>query len=258
MTLMISKMKKSNFIEWNNNIFIPSIKKIDLKIILIIILDILFYFLSGSFVVFWLQRVQTKMASFNVPSDIISLGYERAQQLVGEVKIFYLTIIFSFILLLIAIIFLASILKGIIWAKTTKTKLSFALISKFLGLNLVWMGFWFVLFLLISLFIEPASAPKFMIITIALGLYFTNTLYALFMKKPEFKSIIHAVKLNIAKIHLFLLPYAVIALTLFVVVRLVSLLKFQHSNILLGLIVIIYAAVVRYYISALVLEIKKS
>jgi len=252
------KAKKSNFIEWNNNIFISSIKKIDLNIILIVILDTLFYLLSGYFVIFWLQRIQAKMASFSLPTDIISLGPEKAQQLVSEVKTFYYLIILSFVLLLIAVIFLASILKGIIWAKTINTKITFKLISKFLGLNLIWMGFWLVLVILISLLVEPASAPKFIIIAMTLGLYFTNTLYALFMKKPEFKSIFYAIKLNITKIHLFLLPYTIIALTLFIIVRLVSLLKFQYSNILLGLILIIYAAIARYYVSALVLDIKKS
>ena len=254
----MKKNKKFNFLEWNSNIFISSIKKIDLNIILIIILDALFYISSGYLAVLWLQRVRSKMAAFNVPPDIMSLGYEKASQLVGEVKAFYYLIIFSFAVLLIAVIFLASILKGIIWARTTNTKISFALLSKFLGLNLIWMGFWFVLVILISLLAQPESSPKFIMAAIALGLYFTGTFYALFMKKPEFKSIIHAIKLNIGKIHLFLLPYAVIALALFIIVRLASLLQFQYSNILTGLIVIIYAAAARYYLSALVLEIEKS
>ena len=118
----MKKPKKSNFIEWNNDIFVYSMKKININIILIVILDALFFFLSGSILIFWLQRIQAKMAAFNLPTDVISLGYERAQQLVAEVKTFYYLIIFSFILILIAIIFLASIFKGVIWAKTTKTK----------------------------------------------------------------------------------------------------------------------------------------
>ena len=254
----MKKLRKSNFLEWNNDIFISSIKKINISIILIIILDALFYILSGYFAALWLQRVQAKMAAFNVPPDIMSLGYEKASQLVSDVKEFYYLIVLSFVILLVAVIFLASILKCIIWARTTNTKITFNLISKFLGLNLVWMGFWFALLLLVSLFVEPASAPKFMLITIALGLYFTNTLYPIFIKKPGLKSIIHSVRLNIAKIHLFLLPYAVIGLVLFIIVRLASLLKFQHSTILLGMIIVVFAAVARYYISALVFEIEKA
>ncbi|MBI2650354.1 hypothetical protein HYX04_03495 [Candidatus Woesearchaeota archaeon] len=213
----MKKPQKPNFLEWNNNILMSSIKKIGLNVISIAILDFLFYILSGYLVVFWLQRVQAKMEAFNLPSDIVSLGYEKAQQLVGEVKAFYYLIVFSFVLSLVAVIFLASILKGIIWAKTTNTKITFKLISKFLALNMVWMGFWFALIISISLLIEPSSAVLFMAAAVALGLYFTNTLYTIFMKRQEFKSIINAIKLNISKIHMFLLPYAVLFLLLLII-----------------------------------------
>lgn len=228
--------------------------------IFIVILDALFYFLSGYLFIFWLGRIQTKIAAIILPTpaDLISLGYEKAQQVLSEAKSFYFLLIFSIIFLVIAIIFLASILKGIIWAITTNTKITFGFISKFLALNLIWMSFWFVLVFLISLFVQPTSAPIFMTITIFLGLYFTNTLYTIFMKKQTFKSIISAIKLNIVKIHLFLLPYALISLLLFVILRISNFLKFKYSAILLVLVMLIYAAVVRYYISTLVLEIDKA
>src|SRR3989338_3931585 len=127
-------MKKSqNFLEWNNDVFISSMKKIDANIILTVILDTLFYAISGYIVIFWLQRLQDKIQAFNLPSDVMSLGREGARQLVSDEKSFYFLIIFSFILVLLIIIFLASILKGIIWAKTAGAKISFRLISKFLG-----------------------------------------------------------------------------------------------------------------------------
>jgi len=249
----MTKTKKS-FLEWNNDVFVSSMKKINLNIILIVILDALFYLLSGYLLILWFQRIQARMAAFNLLTDIVSLGYARAQQLVSDVKSFYYLIILSFILVCIAIIFLASILKGIIWVKTTKTKINFALISKFLGLNLIWMSFWFFAVFLISWLVQPASAPLFMAIAIILGIYFTNTLYTIFMQKQSFKSIFSAIKLNILKIHLFLLPYIIIGLLFFIIIRLGNLLKFSYSPILLGLILLVYSAVVRYYVSALVLH----
>src|SRR3989338_10943080 len=136
-------MKKAvNFFEWNSKVLVSSLKKIDLDITLITFLDILFYSISGFMIVIWLQRIQAKMLGFVMPADIMALGYEKAQQLLNNARTFYLLIIFSFILLLIAIIFFASIFKGIIWAKTTNTKISIRLLSKFLCLNLFWMGFW--------------------------------------------------------------------------------------------------------------------
>lgn len=249
--------KIQNFIEWNRDILVNSFKKINLNILLIAILDALFYFLSGYLVIFWLQRIKAKIAAFNLPPDIISLGPERARQLVSGIREFYFLIILSFMLLLIAIIFLASILKGIIWAKTANAKINFRLISKFLALNLIWMGFWFVLVILISYLVEPAFAPSFMIAAIVLGFYFTNTLYTLFMKKHELKSIIKAVRLNIMKIHLFLLPYLLIAVLFYFIVKL-GFLNFRYSQILLGFILLIYSAIVRYYASALVLAVEET
>lgn len=249
--------KSKNFLEWNRRIFISSAKKIDLSIIPIIILDAVFYFSAGFLAVEWLQRIQAKMAAFNIPAGIISLGPERAQQLAGEVKAFYYLAVLSFALLLIAIIFLASIIKGAIWAKTTGTKITLKLISKFFGLNLVWMGFWIILAVMISRFADIASVPAFMAVTIILGLYFTNTLYTIFMKGQKFNSIASALKLNILKIRMFLLPYAVFFLLLYAAVKTGSLIYFRHSQILLGFAALIYFAAARYYFSALVLEIER-
>ncbi len=249
---------KSNFLEWNNQVLVSSIKKIDFNILLITILDALFYFLSGYMVIFWLQRIQAKMLSFNLPADIGVLGVERTQQLVAEAKAFYYLVVFSFILLLIAIIFLASIAKGIIWAKITKTKIRFALISKFLGLNLIWMGFWFVVVFLVSWLVEPTMAPILMAILAILGLYFTNALYTIFMKEQKISSIIKAVKIGITKVHLFLLPYTVILLLLFVLLRLIKFVNIGYFRILTGLVIIVYFAVIRYYVSTLVLEVEKA
>lgn len=253
----MKKPQKPNFLEWNRNVLISSIKKIDLNIILIVILDFLFYSLSGYIIILWLQRAQEKMAAFTLPADVLSLGYRGVEQLVGEAKSFYYLLIFSFIVLLIAVIFLASLLKGVIWAKTTNTKLTLALISKFLGLNLAWMSFWFIVVILISVFALPASALILMAITIILGIYFTNTLYAIFMHNLKFSSVKDAIKLNIQKIRLFLLPYALISLILFITVRISGLLKFKYSPIVFSLLLLIYAAVARYYISALVFEVEK-
>ena len=91
----MKQTQKFNFLEFNNKILISSIKKIDLSIILIIILDALFYFLSGYLAVLWLKRIQEKIAVFNLPADLVSLGYEKANQLVADVRSFYYLIIFS-------------------------------------------------------------------------------------------------------------------------------------------------------------------
>ncbi len=250
--------KARNFLGLNRKIFVDSAKKIDLSIILIIILDAVFYFLAGFLAAEWLQRVQAKLAAFSIPADIISLGPERAQQLAGEAKTFYYLIILSFVLLLIAIIFLASIIKGAIWAKTTDAKITLRLISKFFVLNLIWMGFWIMAVLLISLLAEPRSAVAFMAASLVIALYLTSILYTIYIREQKLRAIISAVKLGIAKIHLFLLPYAAVLLVFYIIIRLSSVASFRFSQILFGLIMISCIAFARYYLSAAVLEIDGS
>ena len=247
------KNKKADFFEWNINVLVSSIKKIGLEIILVIILDALFYFLSGYFIILWLLRIRAKGASIPLqsPSDLAAIGYDQASQLLSQ---FYYLIIFSAILLLIAIIFIASILKGIIWAKTTKTRISLALISRFLGLNLIWMGFWFVIVFLIWWLMEKTAAPMFMIVAIILSLYFTNTLYTFFMKEQKIKCIIKAIKLSTGKIHLFLLPYAVMFSLLYVISMVTNLSKYKYSAAFQALILLAYIAFARYYSSTLAEE----
>lgn len=248
---------KKNYLEWNNEVLASSIKNIDLNIILSIFLDIIFYVLSGALVFFWLTRLQEKMSALNLPQDVTALSLEQANGLASQVKSFYYLIILSFILLIVAIIFLASILKGAIWAKTTKTKVTFNLLSKFLGLNLMWMGFWIILILLISIFVQIQLVPMFMAVTIILALYFTNTLYTIFMQEQAFKSIPKSIKLSISQIHMFLLPYIIIFLVLFIIAKLSSYLNFKYAQVFIGIIIVLYLAFVRYYVSSLVLEVEK-
>lgn len=285
--IKVKKPQKSSFLEWNNNVFVSSVKKIDLNIILIIFLDALFYIASGYLLIFWLRRIQEKIAAFSLPSDVMSLGYERAQQLAGDVKAFYLLIVLSFILVLIAVIFIASILKGIIWAKTTKTKITFSLISKFLGLNLIWMGFWLLMVFLVSYLAEPSAAPRLMIITILLGLYFTNTLYTLFMTEQKFKSVTKSIKFSFTKIKLLVLPYTIFFIFLFIMLNVSVITKLSQAvfsllirlygfiginanaisqfeipivllvSLLANPLFLLSFAVFRYYISTLVLEAEK-
>lgn len=288
------KKTKQGFIDWNYNILISSLKKINLNIFLIIILDILFYLSSGYAAIFWLTRINEKAQSFDLPNDLGAIGFERAQQLSQATQSFLYIAIFSFVLLLIAIIFLSSILKGIIWGKTTNTKISFNLISKFLGLNLIWLGAWLVVIFLISWLVEVRYARLFMFGSILIGFYFTNTMYALFMQNQKLKSITSSIRLNITKIHLFLLPYFIVFAGFYLAIFLSSLVRLDQFSIyavqkiyefaglnfaaagvlstaalspqsaissLTGLLAnplfLLFAALARYYVSTLVMELNK-
>ena len=275
---MVTKDRsKFNFIEWNNRVFVSSIKRIRLGIILIIILDILFYAISALIVTAWYVQIKLRMEKVFLPSpeSLASLGVEKAQQASAEARTFLLLLVFSIILVITMIIFAASIIKGIIWAKTTGTKITLRLISKFLALNLIWITFWLVLLMLIPIIIEPRVITRindphnpgmffqfttihlYVIVAILISSYFTNLLYAIFMRNKKLNSIWKAIKMGILKIHLFLVPYIIIFLLFYVIIRLIGFLRFSYSTLFLALIAIAYAAVVRYYSSGLVMEIEE-
>ena len=281
-------MKKQSFLNWNYKILTLSLKKINLNILLIIILDFLFYILSGYFVIFWIARISEKISSFNLPADLTAIGLERAQQLSRETQSFYYLLVFSFIVLLIAIIFLASILKGAIWAKITNAKINLRLTSKFLGLNLIWIGFWFVLVFLISWIVEIKYAFAFMAVAVLTSVYLTNILYTLFMRNPSFSSIKSSIKLIITKLHFFLLPYILIFMGFYLIIFISGLAKLDNLSVasaqkiygLLGFslgnelspefavalfvgilanpLLLLFAALARYYVSTLVMELTNS
>ena len=251
-------MKKTkNFLDWNNRILASSMKKLNWNIVLIIILDAVFYVISAYLFVLWDKKRKALSPNMPEPTQLIALGYEKAQQALAQTKSYLFFIIFSLLLLLLIIIFLATIIKGIIWAKTLNKKLNLKLISKFLGLNLLWMSFWMLLIFLNSMFVEISRAPVFMIIILVLAFYFTNTLYALFFEKQKLSVIVEAVKLNVSKIHLFLVPYALIIAVLMIVAKLTNLMTFKYSFAASSFIMLVYFALVRYYASTLALEVEK-
>ena len=258
------KQNKTNFIEWNSSVLISSFRKIDFNLLMIVILDSAFYLMAASSYFLWDKFMKAKAAAVNLPSDpselanlLTTLGPEKAQVVAAQIKSYFFLLVFSFILLIILVIFLASIFKSIIWAKTTKTKITLKSMSDFLLLNLIWMGFWTVITFLISYLIQPQSVPVFFLIIFVLGIYFTNILYPDFLQNRSLKSIGKSLKLGIAKIHLFILPTVLIFLVFFILLWATSKIIFNYSFFVSDLILIIYAALVRYYASELTIEAAK-
>ncbi len=247
-------MKKTKFscIRWNRNVFLSAMRRIGFNIFLIVFLDALFYFSSAFLVSFWYAGIIKKIAGFKVPADILSLSVSQIDELAREAAYLRYFIIGSFIILILAIIFFSSILKGVIWARTAKTKITFALISKFLLLNLIWMGFWIAVMLLAFIFMDPAAMTGLMMVLSALAAYFTGTLYSIFMKTQKLSSMKECLKLNALRVKLLALPYAVafaafIAL-IWALIRVSAFAGFSHSSFALGIVLLLfYIAAFRYY-----------
>src|SRR3989344_5844772 len=207
---MMKRTKKKenfNFFSWNYGIFIDSLKKIDFNIIWITILDTIFYLASGFLMLLWFQRISAKIQSF---PDIGSVTDQAAQRIADQVAELNLIIRLSFVLLLVAIIFLAAIIKGIIWAKTKKISLSFSLLSKFLALNLAWLGLWFLVIYMVIQMVQQQLIPFFLLAVLFLSSYMTYSLYSFFMENQSISGTLKSLKLNFKKIHYFILPYVFI------------------------------------------------
>lgn len=219
------KKKSEGFIRWNYSIFVDSLKKIDFHIIWIILLDMLFYLASGYLIIWWFQRISAKIQSFELPSDIDLVSEKAAEQLGNQIAELNFILRLSSVFLLLAIIFIASIIKGIIWAKTTKTRFSFNLLSKFLILNLIWMGFWSFVMYLIFKFVRPELVSVFLLIALFVASYLTYTLYAFFMQTGKIKYSLASIKINFSMINYFLLPFGLMAAMWLLLVVLISLLR---------------------------------
>ena len=220
-----SSKKNGGFLKWNYHILIASFKKIDLNIIWIIILDTIFYLASGCLILLWFQRISAKIQSFSLPSDIGLVTDQASQRLADQVAGLNLSIRLSFVLLLIAIIFLAAIIKGMIWAKTKKSKLSFNLLSKFLALNLGWMGLWFLVIYMAIQLVQQQLVAFFLFAVLFLSSYLTYSLYSAFMENQSIKRSLKSLRINFKKIHYFIVPYALIIIFWLLSIFLSSLLR---------------------------------
>lgn len=245
-----------NWLKWNAGIFISSLEKIDMNLFLIAALDVIFYASSLFLVSFAIKRMQLKANSVILPSGFMSMGEDALITTLHDAKSYYNLLIFTMIIVPLAVIFLAGILKGVIWAKTTKAKLNMRLIFGFIVLNAFWMGFWLAILFLVVKVVKPELAVNFFIVGVLICAYLTNNVYALFMKEHNFKSVVTALGMSISKVHFFLLPYIFVFATWFLSVLVLQLatrlIMPDYGKYLIGLFFIFYIAVVRYYISTLV------
>ena len=251
--------KITEFLEWNYDILLSSMKKVSWEIILFIALDALFYMLSFSMFYFWNKNITQRMNSVILPppESLASLGIAKIGMIKTEAQSFFILLSLSILLLIAAIIFLASIIKGIIWSGTSGKRPTIFFISKFFLLNLIWMGLWFALIFSISFLAVPPYSVFFMLIAIMLGVYFTNILYSLFVEEWHLISILRAIKLGACKIHLFAIPYAIIFGLFYLIALLGGFFKFKYHVFVFSVFLIAYCAVQRYYAYNLVKKISQ-
>ncbi|MDP6548181.1 MAG: hypothetical protein QF917_04465 [Candidatus Woesearchaeota archaeon] len=246
---MPHKKENISFIKQNYSNFINSLGNINLKIFIILILDILFYYTLMQTGRFLITQIQKKSTNIDLSQNLLELSQQNAAQLLSSLRGFFFFIIISLILFVIAVIINWSIIKGIIWNLTGNNKPSLKFMKKFLLLNFIWLPIWTVIFLLIAFGIKQEAAPIFMIIAFILAIYLTNILYPLFLADNKITNIKKSLRLGFKKIHYFIIPYIIIIVFFLILSKIYSIATLGiniNPNVSYALI-IIYIAWVRYY-----------
>jgi len=238
-----------DFVKQNYINFVNSFKRIDLKIFLILLVDVLFYMVFIQIGKYFLNLLQDKATNIDLNSNILGLNQQVATGLLSSVRGFFIFAIFLIILFLLLMIINWSLFKGFIWSITTNKKFNLNFFKRFFILNVLWVSIWFILILLFAFVIITQSAPIFMMVVLVVAFYFTNILYPLFLKSHKINEIKRAFKLGIKKIHYFIIPYAIIVLIGFVISKAFSLFSInlivnQYISYIVGLILIAW---MRYY-----------
>ena len=90
-----------------------------------------------------------------------------------------------------------------------------------------------------------------------LAFYFTNSIYTIFMSSMSLKSILRGISIGIIKIRMFLLPYSVVCLVFYVMIKAGRSFTFTYSDLVLGVLLLLLVSAARYYFSTLTAEIGK-
>ena len=242
-------MEKNNFVKQNYHIFVNSFKRINLKIFLILLFDILFYFVFMQVGNFFIKALEQKASNVDLTQNLLGLSQQSATQLLSSVRGVFFFLILSAIIFIILMTINWSFFKGWIWSITTNKKFNLKFFKKFFLLNIIWLPTWFILIFLFAIIIKPQTAAIFMLITLIIAFYFTNILYPLFLKNNKISVIKEAFKLGIKKIHHFVVPYLIIIILLLTISRIYSLITLNiyiNPNIFFG-VLLIFVAWLRYY-----------
>ncbi|HLC49818.1 MAG TPA: hypothetical protein VJI97_00135 [Candidatus Nanoarchaeia archaeon] len=257
--------KKQSYWEQNKELLKSSVKKIDKWILISIALDIVFYIIIIYSFIFWNSSIQAKSFSIlsKYPSDPTMMTASQLQNINLEAKSFLMLLYSSVALLALFIIFITSIVKGIIWAKTTSAKINIHLISRFLGLNLIWMGLWTGIIVLIGFAADKTALVSFASLLIVIALYFTNIIYSLFMKNNKISSITDGLKLGVSKISEFAIPNAAVLFVIYLIINSGNLVNAAQANagyinLAIMVVLIAFIAFARYYTSTLVYQVQKT
>src|SRR3989338_3606499 len=142
----------------------------------------------------------------------------------------------------------------IIRSITLKEKLKASSVWRFFMLNLAWLGCWMLLLSVLAYVMNFVQAKYFLVVIIAFFIVLTNSIYSLFIATPNWKSVKDALYLTFRRFHRFVLSYILLWLMFFVIAKASSVFSHIAFSIITLIVLLIYVAIARAYVSRMVLE----
>jgi len=254
-------MSISKYLSLNREVFLNSIKKINLNILIIALIDYIFYSLIYFSSQFWFSKVLEKYNLVNLDS----LSEFALESIVAQTQGLYYFLIYSTILLFMAFFIFSALSKSIVWALTAKTKITPKYVIKFsfakLILNLLVFGIIFIISIVFK--IEPLLTlffvlPRWLQIGCILPfIIFLNAIYALLAKNPGVSQIKNGIVLFFKKIHYILFLFAIMLILALLINYIYFTNRSQYWLIFSVVLLLFYLAAGRYYIYEMVSKTEK-
>lgn len=246
-------MSLQKYLNLNKEIFIDAIKKINLTVFIIALIDYIFYSLAYFSSQFWFSKVLERYGAVNLDA----LSELTLESIAAQAQGLYYFLVYSAALLLISLFAFSALSKAIAWALVSKTKITRGYILKFTLAKLVWnlpiaaiMALGFIIF-------QPQGAFILFSVAALLWIYFSSIIYALLAKNPGISEIKTGIRLGIKKIHCIIIPYAAIITGILLIRMLYLTGRTQELLIASGILLLFYLAIGRYYIYEMVSRIEK-
>jgi len=206
----------------------------------------------------WNAKISKNIAE--IPADLLqnpeNLSPEMAEQTLSLVKGHVISIMAYTILLLIFVFLAWTLFKGIIWNITLKKKFTLKYYNQFTLLNLLWFALWLIPVILIIISLKRKPSIIFLLLALIFIIYLTNILYILFTKKNLIKHALkNTFKIGFNKIHFFLLPYALMLITMLIISLILLPANFLPERIFTSIstiVLVFYLAWARFYLADVV------
>ncbi len=241
------------YTEKNVIIFISSLKSIRWKILLIALLDLLFYFASFAVIMAAYKILKAKYDAIPFPGSLGGITAEQTAILLEQSsKAFYYSLIGGMLLAALCIIVLWSLFKGVIWALTARQRITPPFLWRFFFLFAGWLGPWFLFFALLAYIANPQQAQMLFFALIALFIILGNSILALFVLEPGWASIRRGFHITFTKLHILALPYLAFLFAYFVMTKLLSMVPGVAGQATALAFTLLFFAVARAYALKLV------